>query len=94
MTINLATLLGAITIPTPEVYDPEFPHRNQENFYRSMLQILQQLSAISFEIADSEETEKNILVSAIQDLKFNGETLDLGPLQITFTGKTISVSGP
>ncbi len=94
MTINLSTLLGAITIPAPEAYDPEYPHRNQENFYRSCLQILGQLSAISFEISDSEEAEKSAIVQALQDLQYNGETLDLGPLKITFTGKTITVIGP
>lgn len=87
--INLST----ITIPTPQAYDDKFDTRNTENFFFVMLQILDLLKTAAFKVPDKDETDTAHIL-ALQDLMYNGETLDLGPLQITFSGKTISVVGP
>lgn len=90
MTINLSTLLGAITIPAGVEYDPEFPHRNAENFYRAALQILQQLSAVSFVIADATDAgNQAAIVQALKDLKFNDIILDFGFLKVNLTGNAL-----
>jgi len=85
--------LSGVTVPTPQPYDDKFDTRNAENFYFVALQIFQLLKDAAFKVPDKDETATET-VKAIQDLQYNGETLDLGPLQITFTGKTISVIGP
>ena len=87
--INLSTL----SIPTPQPYSKNDATRNNENFYYVMLQVLDLLKSAAFKVPDKDEAVTET-VKALQDLQFNGQVLDLGPLQITFTGKTISVSGP
>ena len=85
--------LSPLSIPTPQPYSKADATRNNENFYYVMLQVLDLLKAAAFKIPDKNEAVTET-VKALQDLQYNGETLDLGPLQITFTGKTISVIGP
>lgn len=82
--------LNTITVPTPQAYSKTDGTRNTENFYYVMLQILDLLKSAGFKIPDKDETD-TATVNALVDLMYNGETLDLGPLKITFTGKQITV---
>lgn len=88
MTINLSTLLSGIVIPTPEAsYSEEFPHRNAEYFFYACLQLLQQLAAQNFTIADAEEVTKNALTQAVKDLQYNDNVIDFGVFRIELRGR-------
>lgn len=89
-----------LTIPTPQPYDDKDPHRQQENCYYVLNQILAQLKAnnetkeLNPTLQQTVNVDLTDLVDAVRDLKFNGQTLDLGPIKIIFEGQTISVVAP
>jgi hypothetical protein len=68
-----------------------FKFGDVDKLTKNGLDIKTAIDGISLSVSPTDLTD---LIAAIKDLQYNGETLDLGPLKITFTGKTISVSGP
>lgn len=72
--INLQT----ITIPTPEPYAASDPTKQQENFYYVQLQMLAQAKANELPFTlDAGSLSLAGLIAAIQDLRFNGQMIDL-----------------
>jgi hypothetical protein len=87
--------LSAVTIPTPQPYDDKEPTQQLENLSYVLLQIIEQAKASGFTFNDAQVTltvDVSGVESAIRDLKYNSETLDLGPIRIHLTGKAVSIS--
>ena len=82
--------LATITIPTPEPYDSQYPHRQQENYLYVWLQILDQAKqgGESISLSDADLTE------AVQDLAFTGEKITIPALGIVLSkiGKSLSIT--
>lgn len=86
--------LTAVTIPTPQPYDDKDPQRQIENLSYVVLQILSQAKLAGFTFNDAQVSltvDVSGIESAIRDLKYNGEIIDLGPIKLYLTGKTISL---
>jgi hypothetical protein len=87
--------LSAVTIPTPEPYDDKDPQRQLENLAFVLLQMIQQAKTAGFVFSDVAANAGGVdltdITQAVNDLKYNGEVIDLGPIQIHLTGKTLSV---
>jgi hypothetical protein len=87
--------LTPVTIPTPQPYDDKDPTRQLENLSYVLLQMLDQAKTAGFTFSDA-QAELSVDVSgieaAIQDLKYNSQVIDLGPIKIFLTGKTVSLS--
>lgn len=88
--------LSTITIPSPQAYASDEPTRNQENYHNVLLQMLTQAKANSEPYELGAETasltvDLSALITAVQDLKFNGQEIDLGVIRIILDGQTLSV---
>lgn len=74
---------STITVPTPAAYDSADPHKQRENFYYVMNQILAQFNTDSV-VLDIDVT------GAIVPLQFNNATVHWGELSITMTNQASS----
>jgi hypothetical protein len=76
MTIDFDT----ITVPTPAAYDSADPHKQRENFFYVLNQILDQCSGeIDIDLAEQ-----------IGSLAVTGGTFELPGLRITRSGRVVS----
>lgn len=82
-----------ITIPTPEPYDEKDAARQRENFFFVVNQILTQAKAEGLTVSAllSQGTVLEELRDAVKDLQFNSMTIDFGPFQLQFDGRTFSL---
>lgn len=78
--ITCATLI----VPTPEPYNETAPNKQRENLAYVALQMIGQMQQTGDVIEPG-------LTQAVQDLKYNGQIIDLGPLKIQLTGQTLSI---
>lgn len=83
--------LSSVTIPTPQPYDDKEPTRQLENLSYVLLQMFDQAKQAGFTFNDA-TVDVSGIEQAVQDLKYNGQVIDLGPIKIFLTGKTVSLS--
>jgi hypothetical protein len=102
-TINFTTL----TIPTPEPYYNKDPQKQLENLCYVLLQLCQLAKNAGVSLNDQDlpniktaiqnlsftvpATDLQGLIDAIAALQFNAETIDLGDVTITLSGKTVTL---
>jgi hypothetical protein len=91
--------LSQVTLPTPQPYDRNDSNRQQENFFYVINQILALGKQANWQVPDLQDflpTTNSVditeLTQAVQDLQFNGQTIDLGAIKLMFDGKTISIA--
>jgi phage-related protein len=91
---------SAITVGEPEDYSDKYQTRNQEKFFHTLLQMLQQMQSLDFQIADVTTVEVNTgnitidlsgVEQAIRDLAQENILIDLGAVRIEIYGKTLSI---
>lgn len=90
---------STLTIPTPEPYDDKDENRQRENFFFVANQILTQAKAQGMTLSDLmsqgtltfESAVLEELRDAVKDLQFNSMTIDFGPFQLQFDGRTFSL---
>ena len=88
-----------LTIPTPEPYDDKDENQQRENFFYVVNQIFTQAKAQNLTLTDLlsqgtlslDSTAFEELTGAVKDLQFNSMTIDFGPFQLQFDGRTFSL---
>ena len=86
--------LSQVTIPTPQPYNNKENNQQRENLCYVLLQAIGQAKQAGFTFADTQASltiDVSGIESALRDLKYNSEVLDLGPIKIYLTGKTLSL---
>ena len=91
---------SSLTIPTPEPYNKKHPNKQFENTCFVLLQLFELLKVDGHTITETVNVNvENVSLSLgggvleeirdnIADLKFNGYTIKVGPLEITLHGQT------
>lgn len=86
--------LSQVTIPTPQPYDNKDANKQRENLCYVLLQVVSQAKQAGFTLTDTQVSltvDVTGIEDALRDLKYNSEVLDLGPIKIYLTGKTLSL---
>lgn len=96
----MSVLLSAVTVPPPEPYDAKDDTRQQENFFYALNQVLKEgntqgltvAEALGFGYSESAgDVDFSELTQAVKDLQFNSTTMDFGPFQLQFDGRSFTL---
>lgn len=98
--MQITLSLAPVTIPTPEPYDAAHPDKQRENCAYVALQVLAQAKQQGVKLTYTDIDGAPIgwrldgVERATRDLAWNGQVIDLGPIQIVLTNRTLSIRGP